>query len=615
MGNGASGIESQEIQLVPEVSLWLAGFAQRSLDPLHTNRSPFDNILGEGDKEMRRGVWRLLCTVVLVCSGVSASAQENPLQYYTADVDLIIRLREPDQTAVKVIQLVNQVQPGAGDLLEAQKSAALGAMISNPSLTGVDQSRDWYAGVYFREEGQAPVVVFAIPALRTEDLVGALGGRMKTRVEGKIVLYTDGDEIPSASSENSAARKLDETAAKALATGDLCVYVNVDHLSNVYAEQLDLLQDKTLEALNQLRFTQQQSGVDMSSVVEMYGTLAEGCFQAIEDSQNSVVSITLSDADVFIRSTIAFAADTASSQFLTKNPPGEMSQLSKLPANLPYYYGMNFETSDLTKWGLKMTAGMINDPSKADVLKEATKKLDSVKFGALMGAFDIADSTSGAFRSVGVMFAEPIDEVKALLRDLTASMSSVTTDLYTQTATIQVDAETYGDEKADVVTITHELKDEADPLGMQKIVQSVMFGESGMETRTLYRKDSYLQSLGGGEKGMRDLLKAIDGNRTNNLVKAREGLMPQANLYQFVDLAGLMAKGLRVASQVEGFPLPLNKPMIDSLGLQPSYIGMAAGSEANRVNLELRIPVSQIVGVAKLGVMIGTAAQGAQNGL
>lgn len=91
--------------------------------------------------------------------------------------------------------------------------------------------------------------------------------------------------------------------------------------------------------------------------------------------------------------------------------------------------------------------------------------------------------------------------------------------------------------------------------------------------------------------------------------------MPQANFYQFVDLAGLIGKGLKTASQVEGFPLPINKQMVDSLGLQPSYIGVAAGSVPNRANFELRIPVEQIVGIAKLSVMIGASAQGMQSGL
>lgn len=564
---------------------------------------------------MRRGVWRILCTVVLLCAGVSAHAQDNPLQYFTSDVDLIIRLREPDQTATKVIQLVNKVQPGAGDLLEAQQSAALGAMISNPSLTGVDQSRDWYAGVYFREEGKAPLVVFAIPALRTEDLVSAMGDRMKTKVEGKIVLYTDGDEIPTASAENSAAKSLDEAATKTLTTGDLCVYVNVDHLSHVYAEQIDLLQDKTLEALNQIRFTQQQTGVDMNAVVEMYGSLAEGLFQGIEDSQNSVFSISLSETEVFCKSTIAFASDSASSKLLAKNPPSEMPLLSKLPANLPYYYGMDLEVDDLIEWGMRVTAGMIEDKAASDNIQAATKKLETVTFGGMVGALDIADSTNGAFRSYSLMTAEPINVVKSVFREIAGAMPTISNSLYTQSFKFQIDAETYGDEKADVTTVVQEFNEEADPLGMQKMLQNVMFGESGMDSRTLYRKDSYVQTVGGGEKAMRDFLKAIDGTRTNSLEKAREGLMPKANLYQFVDLAGLIAKGLRVASQLEGFPLPLNKPMIDSLGLQPSYIGMAGGSEANRVNLELRIPVEQIVGVAKLGVMIGTAAQGAQNGL
>jgi hypothetical protein len=575
----------------------------------------FHVTLPEGVEEMRRGVWRVLCAVLLFCSAVSANAQENPLELYTGDVDLIIRLREPDQAVTKVVKLVNKVQPGAGDLLEAQGAAALGALISNPGLTGVDQSRDWYAGVYFQEEGKAPLVVFAIPALRTEDLVSALGPRMKTKVEGRMVLYTDGEEIPTGPSALSTARKMDETTTKALTTGDLSVYVNVDHLSQVYDEQIELFKDKVLEGLNQLRFAQPQSGIDMNVIVEMYGTIAEGFFQGLEDSENSVISISLSDTDVFVRSTVAFATDSAASKLLAKNPTSEMPQLNKLPANLPYYYGLSVDLKDLTQWGMKLTAGMTEDKAAAENIEAATKKLEPVSFGRLVGAFDIAESPVGAFRGYSLMEAQPIDIVKTAFREISNAMSTFDSKAFKQTATIQVDAETYGNEKADVVTIKQEISPESDPGGIQTLIQNVMFGESGMESRTVYRKDTYAQTVGGGEKAMKDLLKALDGTRTNNLVKYREGLMPQANFYQFVDLAGLIGKGLKTASQVEGFPLPINKQMVDSLGLQPSYIGVAAGSVPNRANFELRIPVEQIVGIAKLSVMIGASAQGMQSGL
>src|SRR5690606_5155632 len=104
----------------------------------------------------------------------TTAAEETPLSFFASDVDVVIRLREPDQTFEKLIGLANQIQPGAGDQIKAQQDAILGRMISNPTLTGVDQSRDWYAGVYTHSDSP-PTVVFAIPAVKSEDFKSALG--------------------------------------------------------------------------------------------------------------------------------------------------------------------------------------------------------------------------------------------------------------------------------------------------------------------------------------------------------------------------------------------------------------------------------------------------------
>jgi hypothetical protein len=61
----------------------------------------------------------------------------------------------------KAANLANAMQPGWGGFVQ-QYSGMKGALISNPTLSGVDQTKDWYVAAFFRGT-EEPQVVFAVP--------------------------------------------------------------------------------------------------------------------------------------------------------------------------------------------------------------------------------------------------------------------------------------------------------------------------------------------------------------------------------------------------------------------------------------------------------------------
>jgi len=551
----------------------------------------------------------LLVLGIFLTGTLQAADAPSPLAHFSREVDLLLRLKEPDRTLEKIVALVNKVQPGAGEALKEQQTALLGQLVSNPGLTGVDLSRDWYAGVYFHE-GTAPVVVFAIPAVNTDDLVGAIG-EMTAKVHGNWVVYTDAEELPAVEESTSATKLLNPANLAYFTGGDLNIYANVDHVTTVYAEQIELAQDKILETLNQLRFLPAQGSFNPQVVIETYGTLAEGLFQALEDGQISLASISLTENDLLMNKQVTFADDSVSAAFLAKNPPNALENLLHLPSGAQFYYGMSGDMNELTRVGMKLGAEMASDKKAAEKITENLSLVDSIKFGPLVASLAISHKDKDVFRATSVVEGEPIDALRDLNRKTAEASGSIENDVMKQSSVLKLDAETYGTRKADVVELTQEIKPGTPTSEMQQQMQKLLFGGETIQSRTVYLDKAYAVTVGGGEQGMKDLLDGIESSKLNSIAKIRETCMKEANLLFFMDLPRFMGDALGlVATRIEGFPLPINSQMIDSLNLKPSYIGMAAGSEKNTARFELNVPIDQIIGMSKLVITIGATARG-----
>lgn len=538
-----------------------------------------------------------------VACGLPGIAQDSPLPLFTNDVAVVIRLKEPDRTIENVAILVDQIQPGLGQQVR-QSAPLLGNAIANPTLTGVDQSRDWYAGVYLHQDAE-PVVVFGIPAVSTDDLAAAVGEQMQTSVHGTWVLYTDGESIPAIADDTTAASLFSERSKTAFDAGDASLFVNVSHVAQVYADQLEEGQEQALEALNNLRFLMpDDAGMNFGPVIELYGGLAEGLFQGINDALSLTVTVKAGKEGVAIEELVEFRDGSVSSDYLSGMPTSSMDLLDRLPGEGLIYYGFSGAMAAMMRWSLELSAGMFQEPATAEAFSELLQQIDELEFGSMVASVHVGDIDSGLLQVAGIAEAGPLEKVREFTRQSSRALGGIEVDGFKQEVSVQENAEMHGDHSADIVTVKQTHNEASDPFGIQNRVQEALFGPDGMQTRLIYLEDKYLSTLGGGAQAMQNLLASKEsGAGAADLAKYRAEFMEQTNLLALIDIPNLVAQGLRAASRIEDLDLHITDQMVDSLDLSRSYLGFAIGAEANGLRCRTRIPAEQMVGIAKLGVL------------
>ncbi len=551
-----------------------------------------------------------LILLSICCAGLHATvgfAQDNPLGFFSKDVGVIVRLREPDQTFEKVAKFVERVQPGVGPVVQDQQEPLLGKLSSNPTLTGADQTRDWYVGVY-AIENEPPTVVFAVPTTNSGDFVSALGTNFQTRQEKNWVIYTDAATLPAVSASESAATALSKEIQTRLADGDLTVYVNARHLTSVYSTQIKLLQEKVQESLTQLSALSVQPGINAEGIAKMYGSMIEGFFQSVQDSDTVGLSLSLSEKDLIISHQTDFKSDSVSAKFLANNPQSSFDDLARLPSGWPIYSGVSCDTRGLIEWGTQFSTSLYEVPPEKQAQLEKALKIDSdVKFGSFVSAADVSPTVNDALRQVSIYEISPASKYRESIYDLQAAVGNLKNGLMEQTMTIQRDAESFGAYKGDIITVKQEYTAEGDPTGVTTKMLDVLTGPDGVVTRNVSLQDKFVNTVGGGKRLMEQTITAIEEKKTNRIAKFREGLPPTGNFLLLIDLPGTIARGVKLASKVEDSPLMVNPDAVDNLGLTPSYISFVAGSKGDTATSQLRIPVEQVVGIAKVSVLIGAS--------
>jgi hypothetical protein len=199
------------------------------------------------------------------------------------------------------------------------------------------------------------------------------------------------------------------------------------------------------------------------------------------------------------------------------------------------------------------------------------------------------------------------------MRSVTAKMGAIEVPGLKQSTTVQADAETFGSQKADIVTVTQEFDENLDPTGMQKKMQAMMFGPEGMKSYLVYQTDKVVQSMGGGKDAMAAVLKKVDGTASAGGANHRKGLIPNPNVLVLLDLPGLAVQGLKMASAIPGLPIQIDASQLDGLKFEKSYIGFSAAAEKNAVRVKTRLPVEQVQALMAVGLFAQSLHQGQNN--
>jgi hypothetical protein len=552
-----------------------------------------------------------LCALLAI-SAIAAAA-DTPLSRISDDADIVIRLKAPKSTIDKVASLAEKVQPGVGAMVR-QHGTDLGNAISNPTLAGVDQSKDWYISVFTKGQ-EEPSILFAVPVTDAEAAKGAVGDEFSTKSADKWLFYSkDEDVLPEESIEESVTSAMRGEPAAIFDKGDLSVFVNIANLTEAYSDEIEKGQQQIAAVIDQVGDQMPPTpGMDMKAILGIYTQMIDQTVQGAKDAEQFTVAINVADDGVTAEEYVSFGESTTTAAALANHPRNEMKTVAKLTGEAMIVYGASVDMKKLMDWGMQFTSQMFGEnESLKSVVEEFQAGSKDLNWGPIVGSISLGPVEEGLVRSVQIAEVSPAARYKELARSITAKMGSIDLNGMKQTTTVEPDAERFGSQKADIVTVTQEFGENADPTGMQKKMQTMLFGPEGMKSYVVYQADKIIQSMGGGKEAMTAALKNLDSS-TGTAADHRKGLIPNPNVLVLFDLAGLAVQGLRVASAIPGLPIPVTAEQLDELKFDRSFVGFSAAVDKNAIRVKSRIPVAQIQALASLGSLFQNMRQQQNN--
>ena len=581
-------------------------------------------------KILNRSVTAAMTFGVLVSSSLAALAA-GPLDMIPSDATVVVRLKSPSGTISKIGTFANQVQPGIGFLIQAQ-AQSLGIGISNPTLGCVDLNRDWHIAVFASPNAQ-PVVAYVIPASDVDAMKTALGDGFTTTVNENWVAYSDDEAIIElvedclAGDEDSLGKSLDRVVQAKFDNSDVSIYVNLESLVATYQNRINDAEDQVPGFIDiimtQLEQGQQAQSFDLDTMRTLYEDISKTAFQAVRDSDAFVFGLGFDNTTLTIDETLLVKEDTESAKYIAKNKTSGLKILNRLPTGQHGYIGLKGDMKGFTKWGMSMNSQMIKDEELKKKFEKSFESFNDVELGEMGFAFSIRERTSSIMEGVALMQANPASKI----RDMMRSMGSYTMEMpgMKQEVTLKQDAETYGDLKADVLTIRQEptQPEGVDPAvgeeiqKMQKRMQELLLGADGMTQRVVIKDGHIVQGFNGDQELMKAAIAAFDAPTTETtsvMQTSRARLMENANVVALVDLASIMLTGVKIADSIEEVPLNLPADQLRMLKVAPSYVGFGLGTGPRSVEVRTEVPAATIKGIMQIVQLIQAAQRGGAGG-
>ena len=235
----------------------------------------------------------------------------------------------------------------------------------------------------------------------------------------------------------------------------------------------------------------------------------------------------------------------------------------------------------------------------------------------MAGGVKTGSMDAGVVQVTGVAEVDAPEKVRSLLQKLYKTLGEIKTGKIKQTYKIEEEAEKYGSNSADVLTVTTTSEDPEDPVGKQvQQMMKILYGPDGARTRVVYLKDRIVQSMGGGKQAMADTLQGQTGSATDTSVaKARGQLGTDANLVFLIDLPNLIKNVALLVAQSGASPIPMPPAKIlEEVKLKESYLGISVATEARSIRSRAYLPVEQVQGLMRLAISSGMVPAEALNG-
>jgi len=559
------------------------------------------------------------CLTALLISAARLSAAESLIDAIPDSAGVVVHFKVPKTTIRKAVSLANLLDKSYGPKL-TDYSKQLGVLIANLNGSGVDPKRDWWIAMFPDPEGET-AIVFGIPAKQLDKMEQAIGSEYLFIRHGKWLFYTRSADAAKkirdriAGQGKSIATSMNASSKQLLTRGDISVYVNVRRLREVYKIEIDTARGEFESALDELaKASASGSSGNLKPVFKMYAQLFRGLMQGLEDLKSFTVAVTISNRGIAVEEYCHVTPRSATDRFLQANRPSEMGVMGKLPGDRLIYWGMHGDIAGMAQWGMNFSNTLFaENPAVVTAMKKATQEYSKLKFGTIAGAMSLGTLDDGVIRTVGVTEVMPIDKMRSLTRQMVKAMSNLNTGAIKQTVQIRPDAEKYGKYSADVLVTKFEPSADAGPGGAmaQQMIEK-FFGPEGITTRTVYLNGMAVQTLGGGRAAMEEALATLTGNSqgksssrkagdASRIVRAgRSRLGKTSNLTLLIDLAGLIAEGMKMASASTPLPFLPTPGEIDKLDIKRSFLGFSLSTEPAGLRMKTFVPVAQMQGINKI---------------
>lgn len=554
------------------------------------------------------------CLALTLLCGTSASAAD-PLDLLHKDASAVVRLQAPANTVKDLAALIDQIQPGFGAIVQGQ-IGALGPAINNPTLAGVDMTRDWYI-MLFASAQAAPQPVMLIPTTDPQAFKDALGTRFAVAVQDDWIAYSPESSLLEAvkkgfdSSSDSLKAVQSDSLLQDFNKGHLSVLINSPALQTTFADELADAEQSLEQGLDQLEAIVQQSGqqVPTGIIRTVYGQIGKWIIQAARDSSGTIVRLEANDKELRIEQRFVFADGSSTQKQMARHTVGDLASLTKLPQDLPFYFAGKFEIDELLAWSEEIMSLFVADPKSMEAFAESLQAMKSVKFGTVAGAMDLSAARKAAVRYFATAEVSPASKLRDAFGKMGRSMQYEIAGI-TQTMTYTRNVETISGKEVDLYEFKQDFPAAMDPTGMQKAMNQRLYGGDTITQRMIFEEDRMLQLLGGTAAEMEPLIHPVEWSEAS-LLDARERLYPTANLVALTDVPRLLLSSAMLAAESPMIPIPVTAEQLSQLIVQPSYAGTAVSLENGELNARINLPVEMFQQITR-AVFMGQAMMNGQ---
>ncbi|MEP3481133.1 MAG: hypothetical protein ABJZ55_17980 [Fuerstiella sp.] len=553
------------------------------------------------------------CLPLVLLFSVTASAAD-PTDLLHKDAAVVVRLKAPDTTVKDLAAFIDKVQPGFGAIVQGQAST-LGLAINNPTLAGVDLSRDWYFMLFASAEA-APQPVLLIPTNDVQAFKDALGPRFAVAVKDDWIAYSPESRLLEAvqdgfdSSTDSLSAVQSDSLLEDLGKGHLSVLINSPALQSTFVSQLANAEQSLEQGLDQLEAIVQQSGQQMPAgiIQTVYGRVGQKLIQAARDSKGAVIRLEANDVELRIEERFVFAENSITQKALARHTVSDLAPLTALPQDLPFYFAGQFEIDELLEWSEEVMGLVVADPESNKAFQKSLAAMKSIDFGVVAGAIDLSTASDAALSYLATAEVSPTTKLRDAFAEMGSSMKYEVAGI-TQSMKYTRNAESLGGKEVDLYEFKQEIPPQMDPTGMQKAMNQRLYGGDTITQRMIFEDDRLLQLLGGTIEDLQPLLNPVAWTDTN-LLDARKRLYPTANLVMIADVPDLMLSSTILLAESPMVPLPLSVEQLTQLIIQPSYAGTSISLKNGELNARTNLPAEMFQQITRGVFMVQAMLNG-----